>query len=584
MVLAPLVVGPQGRAGRPLRGAALAGVRAAAHQRRGARDRRAAEARAQPQAHDRDRGRPPEGPGGHQAAARRILRDGAAACRRAGAGRRDGLREGAPLLREVRLPAVQLLDPGARAAPLLVQQSHGRVPAVRRAGPGHVLRPEARRRLPAPVARGRGHPRLGPAQPVLLLDARVARAALRVRRGDAVREPARAGAGRGPGRLGRGEDRLPLPRGARKVGRARARLRGDPAEPRAPVPRDRLRRREGGAREVPQQPRLPRLRRRAAAAGGPARPRRGALDPGGLGDAPEGRAAVLRAARARRQPPGDRREDPARDRQPHPLPERRGARLPLAHALGGHALGRRGAAHPAREPDRLRAHGRHVRARRALHRAAPARQREAHRHAQAPARPRQFRDRGRARRGGDPRGRPRRRHGAGGRRARRRGRRAGHPHGDRAQSRLAHRPVPFGAARDRGAGEPAPPRRQAQPSRRGRPRQQPQGRDGRRPRRALRVRDGRVGLRQVDPDQRHPLRVRRAPPLRRRDGARRARRDRGAGSLRQGDQRRPEPHRAHAALQSRHLHGALHARSATSSPARRNRGRAATGRAASRST
>ena len=51
MVLAPLVIGPQGRAGRALRGAALAGLRAAAHQRRGARDRPAAEARAQPQAH-----------------------------------------------------------------------------------------------------------------------------------------------------------------------------------------------------------------------------------------------------------------------------------------------------------------------------------------------------------------------------------------------------------------------------------------------------------------------------------------------------------------------------------------------------
>ena len=45
---------------------------------------------------------------------------------------------------------------------------------------------------------------------------------------------------------------------------------------------------------------------------------------------------------------------------------------------------------------------------------------------QEPARPRQHGDRGRARRGGDPRGRPRGRHGAGRRRAWRHGRRRGH--------------------------------------------------------------------------------------------------------------------------------------------------------------
>ena len=52
-------------------------------------------------------------------------------------------------------------------------------------------------------------------------------------------------------------------------------------------------------------------------------------------------------------------------------------------------------------------------------------------HAQAPARPRQQRDRGRARRGRDPRRRLRGRHGPGRRRARRPGHRAGHARGDR---------------------------------------------------------------------------------------------------------------------------------------------------------
>ena len=67
-------------------------------------------------------------------------------------------------------------------------------------------------------------------------------------------------------------------------------------------------------------------------------------------------------------------------------------------------------------PDRLRPHRRALRARRALDRPAPARQRAPARHPEAPARPRQHRDRGGARRGRDPAGRlrvrhrPRRRH------------------------------------------------------------------------------------------------------------------------------------------------------------------------------
>ena len=47
------------------------------------------------------------------------------------------------------------------------------------------------------------------------------------------------------------------------------------------------------------------------------------------------------------------------------------------------ALGRRGAADPARDPDRLVARGRPLHPRRALDRAPPARQREADRHAQS---------------------------------------------------------------------------------------------------------------------------------------------------------------------------------------------------------
>ena len=92
------------------------------------------------------------------------------------------------------------------------------------------------------------------------------------------------------------------------------------------------------------------------------------------------------------------------------VPARRGARLPLAQPLGGHAGGRRGAAHPPGQPDRQRAGRRALRARRAVHRPAPARQPQADRHPRAPARPGQHRDRRRARRGDDPGRRPRRRH------------------------------------------------------------------------------------------------------------------------------------------------------------------------------
>ena len=80
-------------------------------------------------------------------------------------------------------------------------------------------------------------------------------------------------------------------------------------------------------------------------------------------------------------------------------------------ALGALAVGRRGAADPPGDPDRLQPGRGDVRARRALDRPAPARQREADRDPRPPARPRQHGDRGRARRGDDdgrrPPGRPR---------------------------------------------------------------------------------------------------------------------------------------------------------------------------------
>ena len=66
---------------------------------------------------------------------------------------------------------------------------------------------------------------------------------------------------------------------------------------------------------------------------------------------------------------------------------------------GRHAVRRRGPAHPARHPDRLRPGRRALRARRAVHRPAPARQPPAHRDPDPAARPRQHAHRRRARRG-----------------------------------------------------------------------------------------------------------------------------------------------------------------------------------------
>ena len=128
---------------------------------------------------------------------------------------------------------------------------------------------------------------------------------------------------------------------------------------------------------------------------------------------------------------------------------------------GGDALRRRGAAHPARDADRLAAHRRALRARRAVDRPPPARQRAPARDAPAAARPRQHRRRRRARPRHDPRRRPRDRHGPGRRRPRRRAsspRAAGGDHGAiRRRSRAATSPareaIPVPAQRRRGAAD-----------------------------------------------------------------------------------------------------------------------------------
>ena len=147
----------------------------------------------------------------------------------------------------------------------------------------------------------------------------------------------------------------------------------------------------------------------------------------------------------------DRAGDPEGDPRAAGVPGQRRARLPDAGAQRRDAVGRREPADPAGEPDRQRADRRALRARRAVDRAAPARQRPAADHAEEPARRRQHGDRRRARRGGDPRGGPCHRHRAGGGGARRRDHRRRHAGGHRGGAGLDHRAVP-----DRRAGDPGP--------------------------------------------------------------------------------------------------------------------------------
>ena len=166
-----------------------------------------------------------------------------------------------------------------------------------------------------------------------------------------------------------------------------------------------------------------------------------------LGDAQE-YFAQLAAHRPRGE---DRRAGAARDPGAPRLPPPGRAQLPQPVAVGRLALGRRGAAHPPRDADRLGPHRRALRARRAVDRPPPARQPAPHRDAAHAARPRQHAHRRRARRGDDPRRGLGRRHRPRRRRQRRRG--------------GALRAVPA-AARREGVADRRLPRRPHGPSRR----------------------------------------------------------------------------------------------------------------------
>ena len=108
---------------------------------------------------------------------------------------------------------------------------------------------------------------------------------------------------------------------------------------------------------------VPGLQGLAAAARVTGRARRRDGDPRVHRPVGQARAAVDRRGRADRPRARDRAPDPARDLRAPELPRQRRHRLPVDGPRGGDAVGRRGAADPARDADRLGARRRAVRPR-----------------------------------------------------------------------------------------------------------------------------------------------------------------------------------------------------------------------------
>ena len=284
----------------------------------------------------------------------------------------------APVLEQVRLPDLQLLAARARAAPVLVQLAGRRLPDLRRPRPGDGVRPRARRRLSVAEPGQRRGEGLGPAQRLHLLAAR------KRRRGTTASTSTRRSRSC-PRRAqqvllhGSGSDEIEFvyeaegARGKHAQRQALASVRRHPAELRAALPRDRFGRGARGPGALPERQALPRLRRHAAAARGAPRlpastPASGEREPifrvehftlreclayfetlqlhGAKAEIAD---KVVREIRSRLKFLND-----VGPELPEPGPQRR------------HAVGRRGAAHPARVADRLGPDRRDVRARRAV--------------------------------------------------------------------------------------------------------------------------------------------------------------------------------------------------------------------------
>ena len=341
-----------------------------------------------------------------------------------------------------------------------------------------------------------------------------------------------------------------------------------------------------GDRPLPVGRALPHLRRRAPAARSAEREVSRGDDFRCVGTVDQGGARLVRgpAEEADQEAERDRGPDPQGDPRPAAVPQRCRARLPDALARFRHAVRRRKPAHPPRLADRLGPLRRALRARRAVHRPAPARQRAPARNAQAPPRSRQLRHRGRARRGCDPDGRSRHRHGPARRHPWRRSHRLRQARRPDGQSQEHHRQVSFRRGSDRDPG--TPPLDQQDQSREGhrRDRQQPQERHGRNPARRVHLRHGRLRRRQIDPGDRDALQGPRPAPQRRKRRTCAARRRSKASNTSTRSSTSTSRPSAARRVPTRRPTPAPSARSATGTPACRSPRRAATRPGASPST
>ncbi len=453
MVLAPVVRGRKGEYGKLLEELRAEGFTRVEGRRRAAPARGGHRARQEVQARHRGRGRPPRDAARPAQRLADSVETAVAAGRRPGrdrGGAERGRGRGPDLLGALRLPDVR-----ARACP---SSSRGSSPSTRRTAPA------------------RGAPGLG-SQMEIDPDLVVPDPSLSLGEGailpwstgasnyydqmtQAIAEryeidmetrlagPARGGARRLPVRDGRRPPLHLLPQPLRPPALLHDDLRGHRAQPRAALPRDRLRVLAREDRGVHVGPPVPRVRWRAA------RPESLAVQVGGLGIHELTRMSARRAIEW-----FERLELSDTERQIARLILREiDERLRFLDNVGvGYlSLDRAAATLSGGEAQRIRLAtqigsslvGRPLHPRRALDRPPPARQRAPHRHARAAPRPRQHGDRGRARRGDDARRGPHRRPRARRRRARRAHRGRGHAGGHHGRRVVAHRAVPHRRQRE----------------------------------------------------------------------------------------------------------------------------------------
>ena len=213
----------------------------------------------------------------------------------------------------------------------------GACPSCDGLGVSAVLRSGARRRASGTVAVGRRRARLGPAQRVLLPADRIAGEALWLPRRHALERAAEERATGRAVRQRQGRDRVQLPHRGGRAHAAQAQVRRHRAEPRPPLPRNRIGRRARGTRQIHQRASLPRLRRRAPQPFRAQCVRRRSRTAVDRGAADRRDAGVLRHAHAARLARRDRDQDRQGNPRPPEVPGRRRPRLPHARTQGRHA-------------------------------------------------------------------------------------------------------------------------------------------------------------------------------------------------------------------------------------------------------